>query len=291
MTSSLSLLLLLLVVLVDCCLAQQYFLVYTDNRKCAAPKCGGYFLKPVNDGGTFECPAGVEVKSKPGECYVVSITGIQMSSSISMVRGSFVPYDDSTELSSFQAVDGYEGKIHPHPANNLDPFYTANDVGLACSPTSTVCNTIHASKLNQKTFSRTTLMFAEMDYSKVKGGGGVNVVNEVNRHLKHGEDVIVAATAYSVSGDAQGLAVSNYFYKVKAAAKTCTKSKDCIKGEYCSKTSCTAGSGECHVRPSSCDRTYAPVCACDGSREYDNDCIRMLLGISASSSGKCASQD
>jgi len=273
-------LLVLLALLVGVCSVSatkdEYFLVRPDNRDCAFPKCGGFFLKPVNS-DKIDCPRG-EV-SRKSECYVVEITGIDVTPALSMVRGRFVTY--STDLNSFEALDGFEGKINPHPTKNTDKFFSVNNVGIVC--VAAPCNIYRGTLLNEKSFSRDLLLFADVDLSRF------DTAADVQQQMRKNE-VIVSASSYSISGPAGhslGLTVSNYFTKLAEPPKSCTKKTDCSKSEFCSRDSCDATSGVCIIRPSSCTKNLDPVCSCDGQRQFDNDCIRQLFGVVAASPGTC----
>jgi len=259
----------------------EYFLVRPDLRKCAFPKCGGYFLDPVNV-KKFDCPRG-EV-SRRSECYVTEIRGIQVTAGLSLVRGMFVPYGLNRELNAFVATEGFEGNVHPHPQDNTDAFFAVNDLGIACF--TTPCNTFQAVKLNDQAAVLTRMLVADVDLSKFP-----KTESEV-RETMHVSDVIMAASSFRVEGPGgvgQGLLVSNYFTRTAKPPVPCRKSLECDKSEFCAREICTSVYGICKTRPFSCTKILAPVCACDGKREYDNDCTRQLFGASGSIEGKCPS--
>jgi len=256
---------------------EEYFLVRQDTRKCAFPACGGFFLDPVNV-DKFDCPRG-EV-SRKGECYVAEIRGVTVGPALSLVRGKFVPY--SGDINAFEALEGYEGKINPHPAKNNDAFLAISDVGINCI--AAPCNTFHGTKLNERSFERDVLMFADIDLSRFKASE--EAVRDEMRH----NDVILTASTYKVEGAAGtslGLTVSNVFTRMADPPKPCKTRADCNKSEFCSKPSCSAMYGLCQIKPQSCTKNIAPVCSCDGLREFDNDCIRQLFGVLAATNGKC----
>jgi hypothetical protein len=260
---------------------EDYFLVRDDYRKCAFPRCGGYLLKPVNS-DSFDCPRGEHAKRE--ECYSVEITSVNKDASVTLVKGKFSEFNE--ELNSFQATERYEGHRSPHPAAHVDDiFYSVRDMGIVC--VTNPCNTFHAVKLNEPGFQRNTLMFAEVDFSKILGEDDdeASIRLELRRN-----GLIVSAVAYPVLGPAgasMGLRVTNFFTKIPEPLKPCTKSRDCVKGQYCSKESCDSSEGSCQTRPASCEKASSPVCACDGEREFDNDCVRQLFGVTAATKGRC----
>lgn len=256
---------------------EEYYLVRQDTRKCAFPKCGGFFLDPVNV-GKFDCPRGDD--SRNTECYVAEIRGIPVGANLGLVRGRFVPYNN--EINAFQAVEGYEAKVKAHSVQEKGVYLAVSDASLVC--VTTPCNTFHANKLNEGTFDSSLLLFAELDLGRFKSH------EEEVRAAMRQSDVIVSAGSYAVEGpggSGRGLRVYNYFVRASEPPKPCAKIRDCSKSEYCAKESCEAATGVCKIRPSSCTKDLAPVCACDGLRQYDNDCIRQLVGVMASTAGKC----
>lgn len=260
--------------------APEYFVVRPDGRECAFPKCGGFFLRPVNAAADFECPTTVGA-SRKGECYVAEIQGATVSPSLALVRGRFVSTGD--DLYAFEASESYDGTVVPHPIKNKDVFFSVSDVGVNCI--AAPCNTFHAVRLNEVSFARHVLMFAALDFDELKASEA-----STRTALQYG-DVIFSAKSYAVSGPAgtsQALLISNIFTKQVEPTRTCRINRDCDKSEVCARDSCESKSGTCQVRPSSCSKISSPVCACDGVREYANDCMRLLFGVSAKTSGSCA---
>jgi hypothetical protein len=256
----------------------EYFLVRRDVRRCAFPRCGGFFLKPLNV-ETFDCPRGERVRR--GECYVVDIQGITVTPELSLVRGKFEVFNDG--LNSFAATEGYEGKIAQGTVKEQDIYYSTRDMGIVCI--AAPCNSFHSTKLNEGSYQRDTLTFAE-----ITGDDGREKELTALFEALRRDDVLLAATAYPVrgpAGNSLGLKIANYYLKLQEPAKPCIRVKDCLKGSFCAKESCTATSGFCQVRPSTCEKQSAPVCSCDGAREFENDCIRQLFGFTAATDGRC----
>ncbi len=72
--------------------------------------------------------------------------------------------------------------------------------------------------------------------------------------------------------------------------KSCVKSQDCQKGEYCQKEGCLNDVGVCTNVPEVCPNDYAPVCGCD-SITYENDCKRKNALVGKLSDNKCDSKE
>ena len=72
------------------------------------------------------------------------------------------------------------------------------------------------------------------------------------------------------------------------ACTSCTTSAECGPGAYCAppKGQCSADSGSCSPRPTSCPTNAEWVCGCDGV-SYKNDCHRDFAGVGKASEGKC----
>lgn len=271
--------------------APEYFTVRRDQRRCAFPSCGGFFLNPVNV-DKFDCPKGERTKSS--ECYVAQIQGLEGLNvdDVSMVRGKFFDYD--SDLSGFLAYEAFHGQssttslLRAKGGKKVQTgaviFYSMSDQGMTCI--TNPCNTFAATKLNQPLFQTNTLMFGEIDFSAVTPDD--QAVRDQMTQFR----VLVSAMAYPVSGPAgnsHGLRATNYYTKLEKTPQSCTTNRDCMKGEFCSKTSCTVTKGLCKARPENCGRSLDPVCACDGLRQFDNDCVRMLLGVVAANPGACPS--
>lgn len=119
--------------------ASEVFTARPDYRKCAAPLCGGYFVKLVNKKLT-QCADG----SLKEECYVASINygnGPINAGTISvanktplLVIGAILPKADTTAgvLGVFHAKDAYRSATQNTAVGN---FYGVTNNGIVCITT------------------------------------------------------------------------------------------------------------------------------------------------------------
>ncbi len=117
----------------------QIFTARPDYRKCAAPLCGGYFVKLVNQKLT-QCADG----SLQEECYVASVvygSGPIDAGTISFANrtpllliGAILPKADTTAgvLGVFLAKDAYRSATQN---TAVGKFYSATNNGIMCITT------------------------------------------------------------------------------------------------------------------------------------------------------------
>lgn len=60
----------------------------------------------------------------------------------------------------------------------------------------------------------------------------------------------------------------------------CSRSSQCMPGQFCEKTACNAPLGKCIAQPAACTGELQMKCGCDGVN-YWNDCLRRAAGVEA----------
>lgn len=279
-----------------------YFVVTRrDYRRCAAPMCGGVFVKRVNQ-ATTRCADG----TMQAECYVASYdfraTGLDTAeaaafedvfeSSHGLVRAVMVSTRFSGQkLGKLRVNEAWKG------AGEVDAlggnFYRIADNGIRCI--TAPCPSQSAYTLN----SNQVHNIIKLDIDRVPA------------------DRTEVASAQAALGTAQGILVSgglalpkcvvgardcgpfvsaDEFY-LRATHQTGPKvcggllGAQCAKGEYCSfalDAMCGAAdqTGVCKTVPTVCTKEYRPVCGCD-DKTYGNACMAAAAGVSVAKDGAC----
>lgn len=272
-----------------------------DFRKCAAPMCGGFFVKRVNQ-PTTQCADG----SKQPECYVsaIQLTGIGLSareeadlrgaveSGTALVKARvYKKKVNGTYYGTLKANEGWLGATGSTPDGT---FYRAADNGIRCI--TTPCPSTTVAQLNGN---------AEHNVIKVNLDGTATPADQATldraaEALGTKDGVLLAggiALPKCIPGSNCGpFATASEFYLrvTRREGKTCGArgSAFCNAGQYCNwKPTDICGAadapGVCAYRPEMCPQIYQPVCACDGTT-YSNACMAAAAGASVSSAGACA---
>jgi len=198
-----------------------FFTVRPDLRRCAAPMCGGYFVKRVNQPAT-RCANG----KKLAECYVASIDWANTSKvpvNRALLRGTLVA---NGKYGSLKVDEAWQASSDSQPGGE---FYRVRDLGLRCI--AAPCLSHSEAKLNT-TFSR---KIAGVDINSI--GAPDDLVSQAFQAMTGEQGALVAGTHATISGPAgRAQTVKATQFYLKATADT-SNLKPCIKtgcsGEIC----------------------------------------------------------
>jgi hypothetical protein len=274
-----------------------YSVTHVDMRKCAAPMCGGYFVKQVNQNKTL-CADGVW----RNECHVFQLDTKPLAWSESqtsdyfnqvfgqqkgIVRGNFAHALDanfSSAVDTLTITEAWQNQSKK-PSNAL--LYKIKDTGIVCVKApclSTVKQTLNAWDIKDSLVENVSLDDAGASAEAVKSGYQQLSLNGI---LVAGQHRV--APPYS-----NRLRVNQFYLPVINNATVVGQSCGGVVGTVCSSdqfcelaanTSPSAG-GTCQLKPQVCTLDYNPVCGYDGVT-YANDCARKAAGAQLQSVGEC----
>lgn len=271
----------------------SYFSLRRDVRRCAAPRCGGFFVERVNLPST-RCADG----RRRAECYVaeLDLAGLGLSEEQEaalrgdaerfLLRGEIeLLAGDEPELGSLAVSEAWRGQASaPVPG----AFLRVKNEGIVCitSP----CPSFSAQTLN---LPLPAVPVAELDFSSVSDDA-LEALDQANEP----EGVLVSAWPTVVSGPggrAAGLDVGDYYLPFEAGTVGALCGSRglglCAEGEFCDfpiGNDCGRADapGQCTVPPQFCIEIFAPVCGCDG-QTYPNSCFAQAAGVSVDFAGSC----
>jgi hypothetical protein len=202
-----------------------FYTLRPDLRRCAAPRCGGYFIKRVNQAFT-RC---VEGRNLP-ECYVASIDwkgATEVPANRALVRGSMLKRP--TKQGSFGVLRVDEVWQAVTDNKPLGEFYRVRDLGLRCI--AAPCLSHQEAKLN----TAISRKIAGLDIALV--GASETAISEATKTMTSVEGMLVAGSHTTVSGPAgraQMLNATQFYLQVNLPI---SDSKPCLKtgcsGEIC----------------------------------------------------------
>jgi hypothetical protein len=271
----------------------SFFSLRRDVRRCAAPRCGGFFVERVNVPLT-RCADG----RRRSECYVAELDLAALGLSEKqeaelrgdaerfLLRGEIEPLaGDSPELGSLAVSEAWRGQgALPAPG----AFLRVKNEGIVCitSP----CLSFSAQTLNLRL---PAVPVAELDFSSVTDDP-LEALEQANEP----EGVLLSALPTLVSGPggrAAGLDVNDYYlpFEASTVGALCGSRGlgPCAEGELCDfppGADCGRADapGQCSAIPQFCIEIFAPVCGCDG-QTYPNSCFAQAAGVSVDFSGSC----
>lgn len=198
-----------------------------DLRRCAAPRCGGYFVKLVNQPRT-RC---ADNRSQ-SECYVATIDWRgqpEPDSERGLLRGTI---RRRGQFGEFRVSEVWQAASANQPAAR---FFRVRDRGLRCI--AAPCPTHHEATLNS-TASRN---IAGVDLSGA--GAPENVVSDANQAMTSTDGILVSGDHSQVRGPAgrmQMLKAMQFYVRAGGAAGGGGGGSGNDSQKSCKKTGCSS---------------------------------------------------
>ena len=123
----------------------SYITLRHDDRKCAAPRCGGYYVKDVNRVATEVYVSGLDFKpSGYGTDAIDAVLGAPMAELV--LYGKLGPTEPTFGTRTFLVLEGFRG-LPGVVASSLDTFYAASQRSPQITCFAAPCNNGVAVKL------------------------------------------------------------------------------------------------------------------------------------------------
>lgn len=270
-----------------------YYTATRDNRKCAAPMCGGFFLRAVNR-STTTCADGTVVSSDKG-CYVsdIDLQGMELTDG-ALVHGDF----QKREYEGFGTWDTLVADSIHRPIFDIEheSFFRYNrvrDTGIVCF--TTPCPSQEVAKLNTPYAWNDPFSFGYMNYF----GGDIVEGSETFYQLYDEHGVIVDSFWLPpwFTGNGWELSIVNVFVRQTPDVAGCLTVRDAfddtiIAWNVDSKAQADAligdpaqwawtefyeGACSTQAAVTLCTADYAPLCgtidAVGQELTYTNECV------------------
>ena len=193
-----------------------YYTVRPDLRKCASPRCGGYFVKRANQLFT-RCADG----RFASECYVAEIDWVdqpQVEIPGALLRGNILPkfYRGFGNLGVFRVSESWQAAGDNQATGT---YYRVKDRGLRCI--THPCPTHHEAKVN-------SIVHANIAGVDLNGTGAKEeLIGEASRAMTETDGVLVAGSHEPVTGPGgrsrQLKATQFYLRARKQTSRACFK--------------------------------------------------------------------
>lgn len=278
--------------------SSKYYTLRPDVRRCAAPVCGGYFVKQVNQPRTL-CADGQAAE----ECYVAELDkkalGLSEEGEVILrahpteflLRGELAQksFPSANTLGVLRLEEAWRGHTG---VTARGAYYRVKSSGITCI--TFPCPSFTAEKLNTSE--------PPQDIARVELSGITQDQSDAQVQLGKKEGLLVAGELGTVSGPAgegQAMNASEYYVPFAAPKSAIPEGKPCgslglprcPEGQFCnfpigSNCGRTDLPGVCTVPPEICLRIYKPVCGCNGMT-YGNECEAAGQMMSAERLGPC----
>ena len=235
-----------------------------DQRRCASPGCGGYFVRDANKTTPEQYVYTIDF-SATGFDGPTSDKVLGAAANEIVLYGKLSPVDPKTNVRSFKVSSAYRG-MPGRSAAAGDAFFNATATHIQC--VAAPCQDQSALKLNDT--AKTS--FSHYDVAAASTGF-VDQVWLAARVREHG--ALVAASIVDgqkmAAGSERVLAASQVFVKLPESAGPCTKAPihlNCAKDEVivyqrdadrCVMPSACVKPGVCAAMVPSCDAGYSLV--------------------------------
>jgi hypothetical protein len=269
----------------DALLGETYFAARPDLRRCAAPRCGGSFVRALNREQTT-CADG---RSAP-ECYVANLD----------LSALTLPTPREEQLIREQRKVVFVGSIQPttklpRALGSLvvhEAWRGVNDVAAAATLRTTnsgiVCITTPCPTHLGELVNRGRRFSLSPDFSGLKASD--KDLDRVHKAID-GMGALLSGRLDTSSGRLATIAVTQAYLRVAGLPRCGVRGLPaCAAGAYCQFEHGACGEldhpGVCTPRPTVCLDIYKPVCGCDG-QTYGNACEAASQGVSVDREGAC----